>query len=85
MSEDHDFDLTGGVDRLNGEIQRSLGRIEGKLDALYSQYNQCLVSCKVAVERITALENYRAQVVGWTTAIAAVVAIAANFIFRYFS
>jgi len=65
------------------EIQRSLGRIEGKLEDVLSAGASCAKDRKEHTEKIASLERYRSKVAGWIAAASAVSALIANYILKH--
>ena len=55
-------------------MQRALGRIEGKLDALAEQQKDILAYCRGLAERIRTLERVKAWAVGVAAGVSALVA-----------
>lgn len=71
------------MDQQYGEIQRSLGRIEGKLDAQAAQLIEVAAASGDNRGRIEQLEQWKMKVIGAASAIAAVIGAVSALVTEY--
>ena len=66
--------------QFQAEVMRSLGKLEASIDALQAQLTAHDSRVIQITARVTALENWRARVIGIVVGIAALVGVAANWL-----